>query len=120
LVATLLGMTLGSLPPTAPRPLRDLRHELIDALGREAQRLSLLGALIRTHEHFHNFDTIIEGKTRLFLAEKDTHEVPVLVLVTVRHCLARDHRHQSYLGVLLLDQIFPRSPLHLPAEEKLE
>src|SRR5438132_1436947 len=106
--------------PAAPSASSHLRHELLDALGREAERLSLLGALVGGHEHLHNLDPVIERESRLFLAEKDAREMAVLGLVAVRDGLVGHDWHQPHLGILLLDEIFSHLSLYLAAEEELQ
>src|SRR2546423_12591170 len=103
-----------------PFPFRHLRHELLDALGREAERLSLLGALVGGHEHLHNLDAVIERESRFFLAEKDPREMAVLGLVAVRDGLVGHDWHQPHFGILLLDEIFSGLSLYLAAEEELQ
>ena len=96
------------------------RNELVQPLRRKRERLALLGALIRRHEHFHNLESVVERQPRLFLAEKDAHEMAILGLVAVGRRLVGDDRHQPHLGVLLLDEIFALLAAHLAREEQLE
>src|SRR2546423_13521665 len=103
-----------------PFPFRHLRHELLDALGREAERLSLLGTLVGRHEHLHNLDPVIERESRLFLAEKDAREMAVLGLVAVRDGLVGHDWHPPHLGILLLAEGFSHPSLYLAAYEELQ
>src|SRR5579863_10165788 len=94
------------LPRRFPLALGHRRDEFIQAARRERERFALLGALIGRHQEFHDLQAVVEGQQRLFLAEKHAHEMPIFVLIAVCRGFIRDHRHQPYFRILLLDQVF--------------
>src|SRR5262245_13416580 len=114
-----LGMT-KEWSTRLPRPLSDGRNELVQPARRKLERRPMLGALIGRHEDFHNVEAVVERELGLLLAEKHAHEVSVFGLVAVCCRLVRDHRHESHLGVLFLDEVLAGLAMYGAREEELE
>src|SRR6266516_4257738 len=110
----------SAFPSWLPRSFRDGRHECLQPLGGEFQRLPLLGAHVCGHQELHDLEAVVERQLRRFAPEEHAHEVPVLGLVAVHRRLARDDGHEPHLRVLLFDQGFTGLTFHLATEEQPE
>src|SRR5205807_10547930 len=61
-----------------PRSLRHRRHERLQTLGGEFQRLPLLGAHVGRHQELHDLEAVVERELRRLAPQEHAHEMPVL------------------------------------------
>src|ERR1051326_9244558 len=76
-----------------PCSFRHRRHERLEILGGECQRLPLLGTHVGGHQDLHDLDAVVERQLRRLAPEEHAHEVPILGLVAVH----RSEEHTSEL-----------------------